>query len=194
MRNLLILILLLSSNLYGVEINTRWNDFFQKEVTVTCSEDHAFCEEVCNDKYFCVVKETPCRNCLGTSVQMHHIFKNMGKVFVAKEEVTSYEIRDLLSSKNFVTVTSKSVFNNVTRFNNSELRRQFMTLCPEKRIKYPIVFFDRDEVTNRLGDVRFVACQKPDGELSVYKMEDDGNLEIFVEEDEESEIDEFLFM
>ena len=197
MKNLIIFFLLISSNVYGVEIESRWNDFFQKEITTTCSEDHGFCEEVCGDKYFCVIKEKPCRNCMGTSVQMHHIFQNIGRIYVSREEVTNYELRDLLSSKNFSTITSKSVFNNVSRFNNFSLRGKFMSLCPGLKVKYPIVFFDVNETSKRLGDVRYVACQRPGEELKVFRMVSDGNTELFFEDDSEIEIDEndeFLFM
>ena len=180
MKKLIILIFIFSLNLASAaKIDNRWNAFFNKEVTVTCeySHEYAQCEEICGDKYYCVIPEQTCRNCLGTSPYMTHIFKEMGKVYVSRDLVTDYELIDLLRSGNFVSINSKSIYNQVTKWNSNSLRHKFQSLCQGIKDENPLVFFEMDEISLKLGQVKFVECRE-NGESKIFQMVNDGDFEI----------------
>lgn len=169
----LALLFFLGTNLYAAEFSNSWSDTFEKTVTMSCFEEDTTCEEFCGDKETCEVKEKVCRDCIGTSVTMTYIFNYMGLNLVnTGKEISTYEITDLLESGLFVTLTSKSIYNHVDSHNSLRLRRKFRSLC-ENRARMPVVFFDSDPVTKKIGKVRFVAC---DDEF--YEMADDPDIVI----------------
>lgn len=173
----LIFSLLLSTLSFSAEIENRWTAYYTKELTITCEYDHTMCEEVCGDRYFCVLPEKPCRDCMGTGPYMTYIFSEMGRMLVSGNEVSDYELIDLLKSGNFASINSKSVFNQFTSFNSPQLRKQFQSLCSEINDEYPLVFFEVDSVSYKLGEVKYVYCR--DGKDSkILEMNNSGSFNL----------------
>ncbi len=154
----LILSLVLVTQSYALEFTSSWNQSLTKEVVMSCSQDDYQCREVCESETSCTFKEKTCTNCIGTNVYITNIFREMGRIYVnTLTSVSSDSLVELLSSGNFVTITSKSIYNQVDRFNSLGLRNRFKSLC-ENGAQYPVVFFDMNSKNDKIDEVLYVAC------------------------------------
>lgn len=148
--------LLLSSNIFSIEVKTNFTEQFEKEILLQCSEDEIFCNEICQ-KNNCIIKEKICRNCIGNTLELSYIFTQMGKAFTSGEEVAIETFLETILTEDFVSLDSKSIYNNIFRYNNFRLQTSFRSLCPEY-VETPVVFFS----TNEIGEIfqsKFVVCQ-----------------------------------
>ncbi len=171
---IIIFSLMASNAVLASGITTNWNDKYQKSITLTCGEDNYSytCSQVCGNESKCEIEEKTCYNCLGSSVYLTHLFKQMGQTYRStNEETDAYGFVDFLLKNEFVTITSKSVYNNVDRFNSSSLRARFQSLC-SNNTEYPVVFLESVGKRHDLGKVRYVSC----GE-EVYRMTDDPDID-----------------
>ncbi|MFT6604635.1 MAG: hypothetical protein ACJARO_002158, partial [Bacteriovoracaceae bacterium] len=150
------LFLLISANsAFAISYESIWTEDYKKNVIMTCSEDEFQCEDLCG-KSSCVIKEKVCRNCIGSNIRITHIFRDMGRSFTnTGNEVSYYEVLEILGSGHFATFTSKSIYNIVERYDSAKLRKKFQSLCPNE-INYPIVIFSTKKVSRILDEVKFV--------------------------------------
>jgi hypothetical protein len=157
---------------FALDISTLWDKKYRKKLTLSCSRGEAhYCETLCEASKLCVIEEKVCRNCIGTSIYLTHIFKEMGRGYRNSGEREGLDaVIDMLQTGKFVTLTSKSIYNHVTRYNDRKLRAKFQSLCPNGA-EYPMVFFDRKR-TGKIGEVRYVACAT-NGKIQVYAMSTD---------------------
>jgi hypothetical protein len=102
---------------------------------------------------------------------MGQLFRNEGT------EVTPKEFFNFLHTRNFVSITAKSVYNNIERFNSQELQQRFSILCPNET-ETPIVFFALDPISHELKKVRYVACRDEDNSTVIYRMTNDAQLDL----------------
>jgi len=167
-------IFLYSFSAFGLEVTTNWNDKYQKEVILNCSADNYSntCEQVCDSDTKCVIAEKTCFNCLGSSVYLTHLFKQMGQSYRSTGDIADdYSFVDFLLKGEFATLTSKSIYNNVDRFNSAALRDRFQSLCTNST-EYPVVFLESVGERNALGKVRYVTC----GDI-VFTMTDNPDID-----------------
>ncbi len=180
-----------NSNFHHLELNNNiesnlsfeeyWSVELEPFLNINCQGDYkSFCQKVCNveaDKS-CSIPMPVCRDCIGTSLLITNIFESMGIRYRNSGNHISNEVfSEYLSRKQFVTFSSKSVYNHVDSYDSQNLRNRFKSLCTEE-IESPIVFFDINPKGNRLGKVRFLACGS-----TIYEMTDealiDGELKLF---------------
>ncbi len=173
MKKLIIIYLILStSQVLAYQLKTTWNSKLQKIITIKCEGD-ASCQQFCGGKQECATIETYCRSCIGNDPYVTSVFSGMGQLFRnAGEEVSSEEFFTFLNSRNFVSFTSKSVYNNIERFNSKKLQQRFQSLCPIET-EYPIVFFNIDPIGHNLGKVQYVLCNGPSHSMEIFKMTND---------------------
>ncbi len=145
---------ILSLSSFALNIDTSWSADSRKILNLTCSGDDV-CSQFCNGEQ-CQVEEKVCKNCVGTSITMTYAFKEMGRALVSTESLTSYELFDLLSSGEFVSLTSRSVYNLIYRFDDSELKSKFRGLCNDGT-RYPVVFFGTTP-SGEMGEIKAVWC------------------------------------
>lgn len=158
-----LLVLFLSQSIFAVSIGHFWNDNYEKKVTMTCSINEDECRNFCGSDQDCTFTEKVCRNCLGSSVQMSYIFTEMGRLYRSSGLELSYDhIYDLVRSKKFVTLSAKSIYNQVTKFNALSMRRRFRLLCEDAR--EPLVFFHTNSSGKVIGPA-YVACDNKVFEL-----------------------------
>ena len=138
---LVLLFVVLCFPLQALTIETAWTEASEKELHLYCGEDET-CRQFCAGDT-CTIAEPVCKNCVGTSVTMTYIFKEMGRVYTTGERLDDYFLYDLFNLQNFVSLTSRSVYNLTMTFNSSALRRQFRSLCDDGTA-YPVVFFDKN--------------------------------------------------
>jgi hypothetical protein len=158
MKNALILFtILLSGSALSIELDSRWNYKFEKEVILTCSEDEFFCEDLCESKDSCVIKESVCRDCIGSTPYLTHVFNQLGRAIVKSDEAQVEDLVELLKSEHFSTITSKSVYNHVDRYGTDKLADKFGALCDFTADK-PVMVFEVKEVSNLMGTPKFLVC------------------------------------
>ncbi|MCR9203654.1 MAG: hypothetical protein NXH75_03690 [Halobacteriovoraceae bacterium] len=162
MKILVLLFSLFSVSTYSLHIDTTWTEDSKKYLNITC-DGEAICEQFCSGGS-CKMQEKVCKNCVGTSIGMTFAFQEMGRSYIATEKLDDYFIFDLFWSKKFVTLTSRSIYNLVERFDSMGLRRKFRSLCADGT-RYPVVFFGTQE-SGELGEIKAVWCQE-----GVFQME-----------------------
>ena len=156
---------------FGLEVESGWSPFLKKEVTITCQEDESLCDLLCQDQRECKVSEKVCRNCIGTDIYITHVFLNMGRLIVpVEEEVSPYELIDFLSKKQFATLTSKSIYNHVLKFNSKKLKRKFQKMCLPYQVDYPIVFFEVQKISRLLGRPKYIICDDKEQGSVIKRM------------------------
>jgi hypothetical protein len=168
MKNLLLIIalVLVSQISFGFTVESNWNDKYEKELSFYCVEGDTLCNDLCHNDKSCKVKEETCHNCIGTSISITYIFNFMGKAYTNTQiEMNEADVLEKLESGNFVSFSSRSIYNHVDRYNSSTLRRNFRSLCSDGT-RYPIVMFNKTAVSQKVGDVEFVFCDN-----GVYEME-----------------------
>ncbi len=161
-RLFLILLSLFSLSSLGFTLETQWSMASEKSLKVSCNND-SVCERFCNG-VGCAVVEKVCKNCVSTSVAMTFAFKEMGRAIVAKEAIDPYSLFDLLESGEFVSLTSRSVYNIVERFNSAALKRRFQALCTDGT-QYPHAFFSKT-LAGEIDAPQMVWCDS-----GVYRLE-----------------------
>jgi hypothetical protein len=165
MRLFIIISTFLTAQVMAFEFKVDWNEKYQKVVELSCNEDITLCREICEDEKSCEFREKACRNCIGSTIQMTYIFSEMGRSFInTGVEAKVDDILDLIQTKKFVTLTSRSIYNHVDRFNGMELQNQFRSLCSNE-VKYPVVFFSKER-NGRIGSVKYVSCGNQVFEMS----------------------------
>ncbi|OUR99950.1 hypothetical protein A9Q84_02660 [Halobacteriovorax marinus] len=179
MKNLLLSIILFSisslSSAYTVE--SSWNDKYEKELSFYCSSEDTMCLDLCGEATMCKVKEETCHNCIGTSITLTYIFNYMGKAYTnTGVETLDGEVLSSLKGSEFVSFSSRSIYNHVDRFNSSSLKRNFRSLCTDGT-RYPIVLFKKNRGSQRVADVQFVFCDN-----GVFEMEFGADVIINMEE------------
>lgn len=163
-------LLLFSLNSFGVVFYNQWNHNLQKELVVNCDygqED--ICLELCDKERSCIVREEVCRDCVANTAQMSDIFRNMGRTYTNSNlQADLSDVIDLIKSKQFVTINSKSLYNLSFEFDAFEIRQGFQSLCED--VAYPLVIFNKKE-NGAIGEVQFVGCGD-----TTYIMDHDGGI------------------
>lgn len=147
-----------SSLCFSMTITTNWSEDSRKTLVLACSEEEAevACDNLCGEST-CEIEEKVCVDCVGTSIAMTYAFREMGRILHnTGEKVDAYFLVDLISSGNFVSLTSRSVYNLVERFDSRSLRSKFTSLCNDGT-RYPTVFFKKLR-SGKLGSVSAVHC------------------------------------
>lgn len=160
---LIFLTLVTNNSAFALQVEEIWSSDYRPQLKVLCtSGEEQMCSELCKSEQAvneCIIDQKVCRDCVGTSLLVTNIFEGMGVRYRNRgDEVTSYELIDLLKSKNFVSFTSKSVYNHVDSYDSLTLQKKFLSLCPAGTMSTPVVFFDLKAKTNILNKVRYVAC------------------------------------
>jgi hypothetical protein len=144
-----------------------WNQQNRLQLEIRCDSTNRLCNDLCQHNDYCKIEEKICINCVGTSMLMNSIFEQMGmKYRSTNEEVSSYELIDFLNNKNFVSFTSKSIFNQIDSYDSPALKSRFQSLCSEN-VAYPLVIFELNPNSFMPRSVKFVIC----GE-KIYRMSD----------------------
>lgn len=152
----LIISLFLNLSTFAFQVETIWTEKAEKKLSLTCESDEQ-CVRFCKDQEACTVTEDVCKNCVGTSLAMTFAFKEMGRTLVASDKLDDYAFFDLLKGNSFVSITSRSIYNLVERFDSSSLRQKFRSLCADDT-RYPVVFFGKT-AGGELGRVQAVWCE-----------------------------------
>ena len=157
----------------AVELNEGWSAKFDRIINIQCSADDAdYCQYICNDEQSCQIEEQFCRNCAGTDLYLQDLFENMGNKYQNSGEVVDLlEFFDFLIGGDFISLTSRSIYNFVDYFDSPALRFRFQTLCNYQN-EYPVVFLQTKGASRLPGKVRYVTCADRQGELLVFRMTD----------------------
>ncbi len=159
------------SNLYALEISSGWTSSYEKEIAISCNDgEENQCNYLCGSDTRCSIVEGYCRDCAGTSLYLKVLFSEMGSRYHnSKRSVDVYDFFDFIVAGDFITISSKSIYNFVTSYNSFELRMRFQELCGYED-PYPIVFLESS--ARQLGQIRYVACNLPQSGLSIMEMEE----------------------
>jgi hypothetical protein len=156
MKNtLILLVLLLSGFAQSIEIESRWNYRFEKEVVMSCFDDEYFCEDLCENKTQCVIEEKVCRDCIGSTPYLTHVFNQLGKSIVKSQKAQAEDLLELLETGHFATINSKSIYNHVDRYGSSVVLDKFKALC---EVDDPTVFFEVETISKLLGKPKLLVC------------------------------------
>ena len=172
---------LYSFSIMAVTVESGWNDQYSKEVSFYCNGNDTLCLDLCGDEKMCKVPEETCHNCVGTSITLTYIFNYMGKAYTnTGVEALDGDVLELLKSGQFVTFSSRSIYNHVDNFNSMALRQNFKKLCSDGT-RYPIVLFKKSAQSQRVSDVKYVFCNN-----GAYEMEFSNDLIVNLEESKSS--------
>ncbi|PIK16102.1 hypothetical protein [Halobacteriovorax sp. JY17] len=179
--SLFIFSLLFTLSSFSAVVESSWNDQYQKEISFYCGENDTLCSDLCGEATMCKVPEETCHNCIGTSITLTYIFNYMSKAYTnTGVSALSGDVLELLKSGDFVTFSSRSIYNHVDSFNSMTLRQNFKKLCSDGT-RYPIVIFNKSKRTQKVSDVRFVFCN--DG---IYEMNFSNDLILNFEENQKN--------
>jgi hypothetical protein len=170
LKTLILLFLFMSSLCHAQKIDLFWNESFRKELHLTCSASDLLCEKVCSSSSACYLQEGPCRSCVGTSLQMHHIFSEIGRSIGRREAIRPDDLAAFFLKGNFVSFSAQDVFNIIDAHNSISLFKKFESLCPEESLNQ-ILFFNADPITRRPTKAEFIYCEYEDHE-TYFKVED----------------------
>lgn len=150
-------ILFYSASSFAISYTSVWTEDYRKNVVMSCSADEFQCDDLCG-KSTCEIKEKVCRNCIGSDLYITHIFRDMGRSFRSTGfEISYYEVLERLTKGFFASFTSRSIYNQIDRFDSAPLRKKFQSLCLNDT-KYPVVVFKVDNISRKLEEVQFVIC------------------------------------
>ena len=156
-KSFILIFLLTAANSWSLEIKSGWNFKFEKEVTLACSEDEYFCDDFCDNRKKCIIKEEICRDCIGPTPYLTHVFNQLGKSIVKSEKAYEEDVLELLGSKNFASINKKSVYNHVDRFNSPRTKEKFEALC-DFQVPNPVILFETENISKKLGKPKFLIC------------------------------------
>ena len=131
----------------------------KKEVLLSCSQDEYFCDDFCGVKEKCLIEEEVCRDCVGSSIYLTHLFNNLGKSIVSSGE--SAQVEDLLTlfeSGSFATITAKSVYNHVDYFNGKKIQAKFSALCETDDSDGAILVLETNPISKIPQGARYLIC------------------------------------
>ena len=173
MKKLILTILLaaISSSTFAITYESAWTQDFKKVLNVTCNSDDAYlCADLCGEYASCQVREKFIKNAGGDNLFLRHFFNEIGTSLVNAETKIDNELFiAYLKRGNFATIDSRSIYNNIDKFNSFALKEKFRSLCPEPT-EYPIVFVSVDHYTRELKGVSAVACTNSQNESDVFDI------------------------
>jgi hypothetical protein len=153
-----IMIMFSMSSALSFELLEQWSTDYSPELKATCSSMDQLCLALCDNEFECTIPVKTCKDCVGTSILMTNIFDRMGLGYRnSGKDVDSSELIELIRSGDFVTFTSKSVYNQTDSFDSAPMKARFKTLCP-RSVDYPVVFFSLKEKSSIINEVKYVAC------------------------------------
>jgi len=157
------------AQLAGVRFWERWTQEsprseYKKQVLFRCDNDlDRFCKQLCGNSLRCELPERYCRSCAGTSqMLLQDFFKNVGVLYLGTEEqFTAKYVLQILKSGFFITISSRSVYNDWYAFDDPNLRIRIQALCPNSLEERPLVIFSTD-INRNPKSPEFVLCHSPD--------------------------------
>lgn len=159
--------MLMSQSSKAYEYHEQWSNDNRLYLQLSCTENESLCLEFCQKKNQCTFFAGDCKDCIGTNMQMNQIFDQMGIAFRnSGESVDLEELKHFLAHKSFVSITSKSIYNQIDSYDSPALKWRFQNLCPNN-VDYPIVLFELNPQFKTIKNISMVIC----GE-DVYRMTD----------------------
>ncbi|GEM_PF-1719755 len=156
------------------EIAPFWSDDFVPHVKLTCQNDEefAYCNQLCGDESECLIEEGFCRDCAGANLALREIFLEVGDLFVRSIYPVSFgAFAKFLKQGDFVTLTSKSIYNFVDYYDSEAVQAQFQQLCNEKD-EYPVLFLKVDHYSRLIEKIEYVVCRNLyDDRALVFNLE-----------------------
>jgi len=168
MKFVLLLSIVFSSYSYAYKIESKWSSDYTKSTIVTCSEEEYFCMDLCSEPLECIQPEGYCKDCASTGIFSTNIFKYIGLSIVnSNVRVIDSTVEELIRSKEFITLSSKSIFNHLTRFNSKALQRQFISLCEDT--EYPHIIISVTKISRTPINAKYVSCNNGLFELKEFQ-------------------------
>ncbi len=150
---------------YSVEISELWNDQNRPYLILECLPQDKLCSATCANEGQCAIEQKVCKDCVGTSILMTNIFERMGIFYRnSGNKISTQEFAHFLQDHNFVTFTSRSIYNQTDSFDSPQTKARYQSLCPDQT-EYPVVFFELKAKSSVLNAVKYVACQN-----EIYEM------------------------
>lgn len=173
---------ILSCNVSAFQLDSFWTPDYKKVNKISCNEDEYICQDIC-DSDSCEIEENYCRSCIGNDPYITSIFSTLGLTFQnTNQRVSNNEIYNFIKDNRFISITSKSVYNNIDSYDSPVLQQRFQSLCPEYTA-YPILLLELEE-GNIPGNLKYVVCQSH-GEAVTYRMTNDPHLNVRFNDDTE---------
>jgi hypothetical protein len=139
-------------------VETNWTLEYKKEVKVSCAEEEtSFCVSLCNNETECLLEEGMCKDCVGTSIHMTDFFRGIGNNIVPLNSLLTDHLLRRLESGDFVTFTSKTIYNLLTALDSKKIKRQFRALCTDET-EYPVVFAKVSPLRREIINIDLVLC------------------------------------
>ncbi len=165
-----LLSVLLSISSLAFTIESKWTEDFIKILDIKCNQDDSYqCANLCDNYSQCSVKENYCRNCAGDNLFIKYTFKELGGKIKSTEEVDQDDFFDFITQGNFATLTSKSIFNFIDKYNSFELKERFRSLC-KMPVEYPIVFIELNKTSRTPEKIKYVACSNIENSTNIYQL------------------------
>ena len=133
------------------------------------------CFEACNQENSCEIQESYCRNCAGTqNIKLKRIHDSVGTSLIATGEPRSdVEFSEIIKKRNFITLSSQTIYNFSGVYDGNQARAQFKYLCPnlyEFSDLMGILIIETNKENHSIQTVLGALC--PDelsGQMSLYQ-------------------------
>lgn len=125
----LIFIMVIPKYSFSAEFAGNWTQELEHELVVSCLEGELLCRDLCN-KNECRIKQTICRDCIGTSIFMAQIFQSFTEAYsLTGRELSDSETIQFLKTKKLVSIETNSPFNVFDDSNSLKFDRNLSRMC-----------------------------------------------------------------
>jgi len=155
---------------FAQKLEINWSDTFRKEIHLSCDAAETVCEDICNASSFCILQEGICPNCIGTGIQILHIFSEIGRSIHRVDQSSLASLGKLLIQGDFVTFSAQEVYNLIDAHQSISVFKKFESLCPDKSLNQ-ILFFKTHPESRRLISPEYLYCEFQD-KSEIFKIED----------------------
>jgi hypothetical protein len=159
LKNLFLLFIFFSFEVFSQSIETTWRDDFKKELSVSCKGTSDFCHRLCSSESNCHLEEGVCRNCIGTGLKINYILSELGRSIHTSEEVyQSDSLISLLKNNTFATLRSNDPYNIIDSFGSIRVYKKFESLCREGSLSQ-ILFLKISPIDRSIIRPELVYCE-----------------------------------
>jgi len=155
---------------FAQKIEVKWTDLLRKEVHLNCNAGELFCENICKASSYCIIQEGTCHNCIGTGIQILHIFSEIGRSIHRIDQASFEDVGEFLKLGAFVTFSAQDAYNLIDTHQSVSVLKKFESLCPENSLNQ-ILFFRTHPESRKLISPDFLYCEFFE-KTEVFKIED----------------------
>jgi len=153
-------ILVLYPSVQAFDLYTTFSKDYRPITVISCRYGETLCSNICSNQVRCEIKESYCRDCGSFDLFLEDIFTQIGSIYTSEAKpLTEEEMTYYFKKMSFMSLTSKSIFNIYSGYDDLSLRDRMKKTCPGGNTDYPILFLTLDE-SSIPQSLALIACRR----------------------------------